>query len=136
MNFLDTNIIVYANDRRNPDKQAVALDLIRREIREKTGVVSVQVLQEYANTALSKLGQEPAIILRQLTLLEHLTIICPNPTMVRRAVELRALFQLSFWDASIVAAAEEAGCRTLYTEDLSDGQFFNQLRVQNPFDVC
>lgn len=70
MNFIDTNLIVYANDQRDPNKQEKALDLIRREIRERTGVISIQVMQEYANTALYKLGQSTAIVLRQLSLLE------------------------------------------------------------------
>jgi predicted nucleic acid-binding protein len=133
MNFLDTNLIVYANDRRDKKKQTRALDVIREEIRAGTGVVSIQVLQEYANTALNKLGQEPAIVLRQLTLLEALTVVSPEPPMVRRAVELKALFQLSFWDASILAAAESAGCRHLLSEDLNDGQAFGSIRVINPF---
>jgi predicted nucleic acid-binding protein len=133
MNFIDTNLIVYANDRRDATKQAQALDLIRREIREGTGVISIQVLQEYANTALNKLNQEAGIVLRQLALLETLTIVQPDPAMVRRAVELKLLFQLSFWDASILASAESAGCQQLFSEDLNTGQAFGSIRVVNPF---
>lgn len=133
MNFIDTNLIVYANDKRDLEKQAQALDVIRREIREGTGVISIQVLQEYANTALNKLNQEAGIVLRQLALLETLTIIRPDPPMVRRAVELKMLFQLSFWDASILAAAESAACRQLFSEDLNAGQAFGAIRVINPF---
>ncbi len=133
MNFLDTNLIVYANDRRDQKKQKRALDVIREEIRAGTGVVSIQVLQEYANTALNKLGQEPKVVLCQLALLETLRVVSPEPSMVRRAVELKALFQLSFWDASILAAAESAGCRRLFSEDLNDGQSFGGIRVINPF---
>ena len=113
MNFIDTNLIVYANDRRDPVKQKRALEVIQREIRDGTGVLSIQVLQEFANTALNKLGQEPAVVLRQLSLLETLTIVRPDPPMVRRAVELKTLYQLSFRDASILAAAENAACRYL-----------------------
>lgn len=133
MNFIDTNLIVYANDRRDLQKQQRALEVIRREIHGGTGVISIQVLQEYANTALNKLGQEPAIVLRQLTLLETFTVVRPDPPMVRRAVELKALFQLSFWDASIIAAAENVGCRHLLSEDLNPGQIFGTIRVINPF---
>lgn len=133
MNFIDTNLIVYANDRRNPVKQKRALEVIQHEIRERTGVVSIQVMQEFANTALNKLGQRAAVVLRQLTLLETLVVVRPEPPMVRRAVELQALFQLSFWDASILAAAEDAGCRQLLSEDLSAGQVYGMVRVVNPF---
>ena len=133
MNFIDTDLLVYAHDRRDPIKQEKALEVIRREIRERRGVVSIQVMQEFANTALNKLGQAPAIVLRQLALLESLTVVCPDPPMVRRAVELKALFQLSFWDASILAAAESVGCRQLFSEDLNSGQSFGSIRVINPF---
>lgn len=109
------------------------MDVIREEIGKGTGVISIQVLQEYANTALNKLGQDPKVVLRQLALLESLTVICPDPSMVRRAVELKTLFQLSFWDASIIAAAESAGCRHLISEDLNGGQAFGGIRVVNPF---
>jgi len=132
MNFIDTNLIVYANDRSDSRKQQRALDVIRREIRERTGVISIQVLQEFANTALNKLGQEPSVLLRQLALLETLTVVRPDPPMVRRAVELKTLFQLSFWDASILAAAESAGCRHLFSEDLNAGQAYGAIRVINP----
>ncbi len=133
MNFIDTNLVVYANDKRDTKKQAQALDVIRREIREGTGVISIQVMQEYATTALNKLNQEAGIVLRQLALLETLTIIRPDPPMVRRAVEIKMLFQLSFWDASILAAAESAACRQLFSEDLNAGQAFGAIRVINPF---
>lgn len=133
MNFIDTNLIVYANDRRDAKKQEQALDLIRREMREGTGVISIQVMQEYANTALNKLNQEAGIVLRQLALLETLTVVYPDPPMVRRAVELKLLFQLSFWDASILAAAENAGCSQLLSEDLNEGQAYGAIRVVNPF---
>ena len=53
--FIDTNVILYANDRRGKKKQDLAVDLIARMIREGNGVISIQVLQEYANVALNKL---------------------------------------------------------------------------------
>ena len=132
MNFIDTNIIVYANDRRDPDKQKRALEVIRRAMLEGTGVVSIQVLQEYANTALNKLKQERSIVLNQLSLLSLLNVVEPSPQMVARAVELTAIFPISFWDASIVAAAENSGCRELLSEDLNPGQSYGAVRVVNP----
>lgn len=133
MNFIDTNLIVYANDRRDPEKQRRAVEVIQREMRNRSGVISIQVMQEYANTALNKLEQQPAVVLRQLILLESLTVVRPDPSMVRRAVELMTLFQVSFWDASILAAAESAACRHLFSEDLNAGQAFGSVRVVNPF---
>jgi predicted nucleic acid-binding protein len=133
MDFIDTNLIVYANDGRDPAKQARALEVINQAIKTTSGVISVQVLQEYANTALNKLGQEPAIVVQQLALLENLTVVQPDPAMVRRAVELKTFYKLSFWDASILAAAQSAGCKQLLSEDLNGGQLFGSIRVVNPF---
>ena len=132
MDFIDTNLIVYANDRRDEEKQARALGVVRKAMREGSGVISVQVLQEYANTALNKLGQMPAVVLRQLALLESLEVVRPDPKMVIRAVELKTLYQISFWDASILAAAESASCNRLFTEDLNEGQIYGSIRVINP----
>lgn len=132
MDFIDTNLIVYANDRRDKAKQASALAVVRKAIREGSGIISVQVLQEYANTALTKLGQEPTVVLRQLALLESMRVVCPDAMMVSRAVELKSLYQISFWDASILAAAESTGCSRLLTEDLNDGQMYGSIRVMNP----
>ncbi|MFP4167112.1 MAG: PIN domain-containing protein [Opitutales bacterium] len=132
MDFIDTNLIVYANDRSDQTKQERALAVVRQAIRDGSGVISVQVLQEYANTALNKLGQEPAVVLRQLALLESMEVVRPDPKMVCRAVELKTLFQISFRDASILAAAECGGCRRLFSEDLNEGQAYGSIRVMNP----
>lgn len=133
MDFLDTNVIVYANDSNDPVKQTQSLDVIERAFRNKTGVISVQVLQEYANTALHKLRQPRPIVLRQLVLLERLTVIAPDAALVRRALELTSLFSISFWDALIIAAAEKAGCQRLLSEDLNPGQIYGTILAVNPF---
>lgn len=132
MDFIDTNIIVYANDKRDPAKQAQALEIISDAMLTGTGVISVQVLQEYANTALKKLHQPQTTVINQLALLRQLSVVEPSVSMVTRAVELTVLFQISFWDASIVAAAENAGCRRLLSEDLNPGQFYGAVEVINP----
>lgn len=132
MDFIDTNIIVYANDRRDPEKQKRAIEIVKSAIMDGNAAISIQVLQEYANTALNKLNQQRSVVLNQLSLLAQINVVEPDPQMVSRAVELTALFQLSFWDASIVAAAEAAGCRNLLSEDLNPGQSYGSVRVVNP----
>lgn len=133
MDFIDTNIIIYANDRRDPAKQARAVEIVKNAMITGDAYISVQVLQEYANTALNKLRQERSIVLDQLNLLSQLNVVEPSPKLVTRAVELTALFQLSFWDASIIAAAESVGCRKLLSEDLNTNQAYGSVRVINPF---
>ena len=131
--FLDTNLIVYANDSRVPEKQARAIEVVTRAMREGTGVISTQVMQEYAVVAGSKLHQNPDTILRQLILLETLEVVQITPALIRRGLELKFRYQIDYWDASILAAAEHAQCSRLLTEDLNPGQLYATLRIENPF---
>ena len=132
--FIDTNIIIYANDARNKIKQKIALDTVAEHMRLETGVISTQVLQEYAQVALNKLHQRPDIILRQLVLLEGMEIIPQSPVLIRRSVELKQLYQISFWDACIISAAEQAKCNAILSEDLNSGQLYSGIIMKNPFD--
>jgi predicted nucleic acid-binding protein len=133
LDFMDSNVVVYANDSRDAAKQKCALGLIGNAIRSGNGVVSTQVLQEYANVALGKLGQRQDVVLRQLVLLERLQVVPQTPALVRRAVELHGLYGISFWDAAVVAAAESRGCDRILSEDLNTGQFYGGVVVANPF---
>uniref|UniRef100_UPI0040579159 PIN domain-containing protein n=1 Tax=Candidatus Electrothrix sp. TaxID=2170559 RepID=UPI0040579159 len=131
--FIDTNLIVYANDRRDPQKQQKAIELIKELMGVGLGVISSQVLQEYANTALTKLHQNHTIVLRQLNLLESLEVVLLNPVLVRRAIEIKSSYGISFWDSCIISAAEAAGCDSIYSEDLSSGQYYSGMKLVNPF---
>ena len=130
--FIDTNIIIYANDRRDAAKQKLAQQVVSDLMRNGRGVISTQVLQEYANVAISKLGQSEEVVLRQLTLLETLETIRQSPQMIRRSVELKKTYQINFWDACIISNAEAAGCTVLYSEDLNAGQFYSGIKITNP----
>lgn len=131
--FIDTNLIVYANDRQYPQKQGKAIELIKELMGAGLGVVSSQVLQEYANTALTKLNQNHTVILRQLTLLESFEVVLLKPVLVRRAIEIKSSYGISFWDSCIISAAESAGCDSIYSEDLSSGQYYSGMKLVNPF---
>jgi len=131
--FLDTNLIVYANDARDAQKQARAIELVHATMREGTGVISTQVMQEYAVVAHGKLRQDPDAILRQLLLLESLEVVQITSALIRRALELQFRYQIDYWDASILAAAEYARCHVLWSEDLNPGQLYATVHVENPF---
>ncbi len=131
--FIDTNIVVYANDKRDPVKQKTAVNLIATLMDSGGGVISTQVLQEYAVTALQKLHQRPDAAIRTIAILEQLEVIQQNPEMIRKAVELKTLYQISFWDACIVSNAAAAGCSTIISENLNTGQFYSGVAVINPF---
>ena len=131
--FLDTNIIVYANDSRDECKQKRSLEIVAENMRSGTGVISTQVLQEYAHVALNKLHQRQDVILRQVVLLEGLEVIRQSPALIRRSVEIKTSYQVSFWDACIISAAEHAKCDVILSEDLNSGQFYSGIAMKNPF---
>jgi len=131
--FIDTNIIVYANDRRDPEKQRKAIEVVSELMNNKLGVISSQVLQEYSSVALTKLKQDHGIVLRQLVLLEVFDVVLMEPALIRRAIEIRGSYTISFWDSCIISAAESAGCDSIYSEDLNAGQYYSGIKVSNPF---
>jgi len=133
MDFLDTNIIVYANDKRDKHKQMRCVELIAHVLQTRQATVSTQVFFEYANVALSKLGQSASVVRRQIELLSTLPVIPQSATLAIRAVEIKELYGISFWDASIVAAAEAGRCSRILSEDMNAGQLYCGIRLVNPF---
>ena len=131
--FIDTNVIVYANDKKDPVKQQKSITIVKDFLDSGFGVLSTQVLQEYAVTALRKLHQRRDVIIHNLVLLESMEVVLPTPKLVQKAVELQELYRISFWDACIIAQAEAAGGVTILSEDLNPGQFYSGIRLVNPF---
>ena len=132
--FIDTNIIVYTDDKSARKKRTVALDLIGRARLEGWGVVSTQVLQEYFVTATRKLAVSSDIARRKVELLGRLDLVIIDLVDVIGAIDLQRLHGFSFWDALIVRCALRAGCKILYSEDFQSGRLIDGLEVVNPFD--
>jgi predicted nucleic acid-binding protein len=130
--FLDTNILVYANDHRDRQKQAMATKLLSDCIGRRRGVISTQVLQEYASVSLYKLHQSVDLIARRLLQFESMEVVQVTPALIRRALEFHSLHQIHCWDATILAAAEAARCTQLWSEDFAPGAIYGLLRVENP----
>jgi predicted nucleic acid-binding protein len=131
--FFDTNIILYVYSSADPSKQARALALYREHARDGRMLLSTQVVQEFFVAALRKLAL-PQSHVREiaLTLLDS-PLVVVGPLQIRAAMEHAARYQISFWDALIVAAAEAGGAEVLYTEDLNDGQQYGAVLARNPF---
>jgi predicted nucleic acid-binding protein len=130
--FLDTNILVYVYDLRDPNKQVKAHELVRTIIHSRTGVISTQVLQEFASVALTKLHHSIEAVIRELILFESLDVVQVNPKLIRQGVEFFERYKMHFWDAILLAAAEEAHCDQLYSEDFPDGAVYGKVQVLNP----
>lgn len=133
--FVDTNILVYGQDGRDPAKQRRAQQLAAELVESGTGVISTQVMQEFYVTVTGKLRLAPAEAKAVLRTLAAFEIVQVTPGMVQEAVDCAVLNKISFWDALIIVAAETAGCTTLYAEDLGSGQTILGVKVVNPFVV-
>ncbi|MEJ2055728.1 MAG: PIN domain-containing protein [Calditrichaceae bacterium] len=130
--FVDTNIIIYANDRRDKKKQLESITIIKQLLKNGNGTLSTQVLQEYAYVAVKKIGQSYNAVLRQLKILEAFEIINQSPDQIRRSIEIMHLYKINFWDACIISNAEQANCSIIYSEDFNTGQFYSGIQIINP----
>jgi predicted nucleic acid-binding protein len=133
--FVDTNVLIYAEDRDAKAKHVIARDLVGSLWDSQDGVLSVQVLQEFYVNVTRKLNKPlasaPALeIVRQYL---TWTIVENTGKLLTDAAELQQKAQLSFWDAMIVQAAVDAGCERLYSEDMNAGQRFGSVLIVNPF---
>jgi predicted nucleic acid-binding protein len=133
--FVDTNVLVYAYDPSADRRHAAACDLLDRLWRDGRGVLSVQVLQEFYVTITRKVRVPVSadIATDRLRGLLRWRVHAPLADDVVAAASISARHQISLRDAMIVRSASQAGCHTLWTEDLNDGQQIDSVRVRNPF---
>jgi predicted nucleic acid-binding protein len=130
--FVDTNILIYAHDRSAGEKRERAALVLEQLWDKQTGRLSVQVLQEFYVTVTQKLAAARPVareVVRTYTPWVHYPT---TPETILRASEIADLAQISFWDALIVASAEQAGASQLYTEDLNAGQTIAGVKIVNP----
>lgn len=132
--FLDTNVLVYAFDTKEPDKQQRALDTLERRGADGI-VVSTQVLQEFYVTTTRKRQPPlaPETAAKAVERYAALEVVPSDVQLVRSAIDLSQRADISLWDALIVRAASVAGCEVLLSEDLNAGQVIDGVRVENPF---
>lgn len=131
--FLDTNVLVYASDMDQPAKRDAARALMRQCAQDLPPCISTQVIQEFYVALTRKLGVEPLKTKDIVHSFRHMEIVSIDIDDINRAIDGNILWQVSFWDALIVTAAQKARCDVLYTEDLNHGQVFDTLTVCNPF---
>lgn len=134
--FLDTNLFVYTFDAQAPAKARKALHLIQRAVDSGLGVVSYQVIQEFMNVALRRFphpltAHEAEQYL--LTVFRPLLAVQASLNLYYEGLRITDKYRLSWYDSLIVAAALEAQCETLYTEDLQHGRQIESVRIADPF---
>ena len=132
--FFDTNVLVYAADNRDERKQRIARCLIKDALNGRlNGWISVQTLSEFINSTLNKLKLPLDKVDGFLDFFDNLPIINPDRTLPRRGLEIKNRYDIQFYDAMMLAAAERAGATEFYTEDLNDGQLYCDIKAINPF---
>jgi predicted nucleic acid-binding protein len=128
--FFDTNVLIFAVGQDDP-RSAQAEELLA-----SGGVVSVQILNEFASVARRKILMSWSDVTEAL---DAFRVLCPSPLpitveMHQAALKIAEKHGYNIYDALVVSAALEAGCATLYSEDLHDGQTIDgQLTIRNPF---
>ena len=133
--FVDTNVLVYAHDRGAGVRYEKAKDLVARLWKDRSGVLSTQILQEFYVNARRKARKPiPADEARRL-IDDYLRweVVVNDGATILGALDLEQQFSLSFWDALVLQSARTAGVSTLYSEDLSHGQTYSDVEVVNPF---
>jgi len=132
--FVDTNILVYAEDRDAGAKHERARELVLERWNEQDGVISIQVLQEFFVTVTRKM-KSPLLASQASRIVQQYftwTVVDNTRDLLLQGIRLADSACLSFWDALIVSAAIRADCEILYTEDLNPGQEFGEVRIVNP----
>jgi predicted nucleic acid-binding protein len=135
MNAVDTNVLIYARDPRDSDKQAAATALLSSLT---DGVLLWQVACEYvaASRKLEQFGYDRTQALADVAdMREAWQTILPTWSVIDRATQLLRTYQLSFWDAMIIAACLEAGVTRLYSEDFDKSAQAEGVEIINPFII-
>jgi predicted nucleic acid-binding protein len=134
--FIDSNVFVYLFDETDEGKREIADGIVGSALQAHSASISFQVVQEFLNVVTRKLptpmtAEDAGRFLEQV--LGPLWRIYPSLALYRRALGVQVRYRLSFYDSLIIAAALEAGCSRLYSEDLQDGQRIEGLAIENPF---
>lgn len=134
--FIDTNIFVYSLDASVPAKARQARALIRNGLDTGNGIVSYQVVQEFFSVAFRRFAKPMSAFAAEEylnTTFRPLLAVHSSPALLVSALQFYGQYRFSWYDSLIVAAAHEARCSILYSEDMRHGQRVNNLRIEDPF---
>jgi predicted nucleic acid-binding protein len=132
--FVDTNILIYAHDKDASTKHQVAKAVLRELWSERTGVLSMQVLQEFYVNVTRKISTPlPKDSARLVVNTYAAWCTETTPAEISNAFRIEDESKIGFWDALIVSAAAKSGATRILSEDLSAGQRISGVLVENPF---
>lgn len=132
--FVDSNILLYAHDRSTGAKHLLARTLLEKVWHSGLGVISTQILQEVCVNLRRKAGSPLSIEEVRSIVQDYLSweVVTNTHQSILQALDIEARYKISFWDAMVIQAAENAGCAILYSEDLNDQQRFGSVQIINP----
>ena len=134
MKFIDSNILVYLADRHDVDKREAAKGVVADAIRyPEEYLISTQTLAEFSNVCLRKFKMDIETVRDYLGFLRGLKVVSYLPASVDRALEVKAKYQLQFYDSLLLATAEANGCDVFLSEDLNPCQIYCGMAAVNPF---
>jgi predicted nucleic acid-binding protein len=131
--FVDTNVLIYAHDGGAGSKHERSVELLERLSEEGNGALSVQVLAEFYSAATRKLGRKSEEAEAAIADLGVWAIHRPGHESLLRACRLQRRHKIAWWDALVVNSAIEMESGVLWSEDLNDGQRYGSVTVRNPF---
>ena len=133
--FFDTNVLIHAVDPGDPAKQERALNLYAQSVRDRTFVISTQILVEFYSVATK--GERPLLdrsqARRQVTALARQRVVATTAKLVVEAFARTERDQMHWFDALLVEAALSIGATTLYSEDFQHGRRLGNMTLINPF---
>lgn len=134
--FVDTNILMYAHDSAAGKKHERAKALVEDLWETRSGVVSTQVLQELAVNLRRKAKKPLDAKATRDVVADYLAwqVVVNGGDSILEALDLESRYQVSFWDALVIQAAQVGGAEILYSEDLSHGQRYGSVLVTNPLE--
>jgi len=133
--FVDTNIIIYAYTVSSEERHKIAVKIIEELWQSGLGAISMQVLQEFFTAVTSKIPN-PLDLKSAKEIIKDLLrweVIINDGESILEAIDIHQRHKYSFWDSMIIQAAIKGNATVLLSEDLSDGQVINGLRIKNPF---
>ena len=135
LQFVDTNVLIYAHDRSAGEKHLRARELVTGLWESGEGCLSIQVLQEFYVNVTRKVAKPltPEAAAQIIADLSVWQVYRPGVEDVLDAIRLQSRYRISFWDAMIIASALQSGCQTIWSEDLNPGQTYDQVKVLSPF---
>jgi predicted nucleic acid-binding protein len=133
--FVDTNVLIYCYDVDAKAKHEMAKSVLRELWSQRTGVLSMQVLQEFYVNSTRKISRPlPKSAAQSVVSIYSGWCMETTPAEIAAAFRIEEESRISFWDALIVASAAKAGTVRILSEDMNERQIIAGIRIENPFE--